>query len=118
MSTNRTRRQRTIQKPTVPSALIYYFQTGDQDQSGFDEIDHYNEFLPDFDAGMGRDIIDYWRACRDEVVAGWIRKHAGSRPFAWWRFDAPEPLREGESEAAFLERHNLLTVMEKRTRKR
>lgn len=34
-----------------------------------------------------------WDSARDEVLAEWIRDHPGTRPWAWWRFDAPrEPL--------------------------
>ena len=32
----------------------------------------------------------------------------GERPWAWWQFDAPEPLPEGETERHYLERHGLI----------
>lgn len=32
----------------------------------------------------------------------------GTRPWAWWRFEAPEPLPEGEEESDYLKRHGLL----------
>jgi hypothetical protein len=32
----------------------------------------------------------------------------GFRPWAWWKFDAPEPLPEGETQRAYLERHGLM----------
>jgi hypothetical protein len=31
----------------------------------------------------------------------------GTRPWAWWEFDAPEPLREHESERDYLQRLKL-----------
>jgi hypothetical protein len=31
----------------------------------------------------------------------------GTRPWAWWKFDAPEPLREHASERDYLQRLNL-----------
>jgi hypothetical protein len=34
-----------------------------------------------------------WRAHRDELLADWIREHAGSRPWSWWRWEALEPRR-------------------------
>jgi hypothetical protein len=94
MPTNRNKRQRQSNKLIVPKALIYYFETGDQDQSAFDECDRYNEFTPDFDAGLGADAIDFWRICREEVVAGWIRKHPGTRPYYWWVVEAPKEPRQ------------------------
>jgi len=37
-----------------------------------------------------------WRAIRSDILADWIREHPGTRPAAWWRYDAPEPrLRVG-----------------------
>jgi hypothetical protein len=31
-----------------------------------------------------------WRAAREDILADWIRDHAGTRPAAWWKYDAPE----------------------------
>jgi hypothetical protein len=36
----------------------------------------------------------------------------GSRPWAWWEYDAPEPVRPRESELAYLTRCGLLTEAE------
>jgi hypothetical protein len=30
-----------------------------------------------------------WKAVREEILANWVRKHPGTRPWAWWRYDAP-----------------------------
>ncbi len=30
-----------------------------------------------------------WETHREEMLAKWIAEHPGSRPFAWWLFDAP-----------------------------
>lgn len=30
-----------------------------------------------------------WRDLRDELLPDWIREHPGTRPWAWWEFDAP-----------------------------
>lgn len=74
-----------------------------------------------------------WRAYRDRLVRFWmsredttterlkrfgidircspgifIRGCAGTRPWAWHCFDAPEPLPEGEDELEYLNRHGLL----------
>lgn len=34
-----------------------------------------------------------WNANRAELLADWITEHPRSRPYAWWRFDAPERRR-------------------------
>ena len=40
-----------------------------------------------------RDPVGDWDRHRDVVLVAWIRKHPGTRPQAWWEFDAPEPRR-------------------------
>ena len=37
----------------------------------------------------------------------------GSRPWAWWQYDAPEPVLAREPEIAYLERCQLLTSQER-----
>lgn len=34
-----------------------------------------------------------WEDLRDELMADWISKHPGTRPLAWWTFEAPERRR-------------------------
>jgi hypothetical protein len=36
----------------------------------------------------------HWRIQRDDVLAWWIKRHPGTRPWCWWRFDAPEDRRQ------------------------
>lgn len=43
--------------------------------------------LESFDA----DLPAAWREHSPELLAVWIRAHPGTRPWAWWRFAAPEP---------------------------
>ena len=31
-----------------------------------------------------------WEDLRDEVLADWIAERPGTRPYAWWKYDAPE----------------------------
>jgi hypothetical protein len=31
-----------------------------------------------------------WDSLRDELLQQWIAEHPGTRPWAWWKFDAPE----------------------------
>src|SRR5215204_3904336 len=48
-----------------------------------------------------------WYAVRDDVLAAWIEDRPGTRPSAWWRFEAPEPRLPRETEAGYLIRMNL-----------
>ena len=34
-----------------------------------------------------------WEANEGAILEDWIREHPGTRPFAWWRWSAPEPRR-------------------------
>lgn len=77
---------------------------------------------PETDEGMA-EIRRIWRDCRESFIARWIDKHPGTRPWAWWQFDAPdEPLRvvgerhgmkQHEPQADYLDRHGLLTEAER-----
>jgi hypothetical protein len=40
----------------------------------------------DFDA-----MREGWEALRDTLLPEFIAEHPGERPYAWWKFDAPEP---------------------------
>lgn len=42
------------------------------------------------DAAMAR---QWWQQYRDTILTAWMASAPGTRPFAWWTFDAPEPLR-------------------------
>lgn len=81
------------------------------------------------------ELLAAWDGNREEYLAAWVDARPGTRPWAWWRFEAPEPRRivSGrarvageffglpdmatpgemvavyESEAAYLERLGLLT---------
>ncbi|WP_232199382.1 hypothetical protein [Thioalkalivibrio thiocyanodenitrificans] len=68
----------------------------------------YHSYLPETicdDERMRRD----WERHRDQLLAEWSATNAGTRPFAWWKFDAPEPRPEAEAEREYLARHGLLT---------
>ena len=64
-----------------------------------------------------------WAAHRERLLSWWITGEnkpqgmkpwtfvitglPGTRPWAWWEFDAPEPLGEHESERDYLQRFDL-----------
>lgn len=124
MATNRTKRTRRTNKPMIPKALTYFFETGDQDQSRFAQEDRFNEFLTLCATMNGPDIGVLWSICKDEIIRNWIKKFPCTRPFFWWITDAPGS--EGlvfpvgfcyttipENQSKFLKEHGLLTATEK-----
>ena len=60
---------------------------------------------------------ELWAAYGNQITREWIAKNPGTRPPAWWRFNAvvsPEP---DDDEFECLKRHNLLTPGELRAPK-
>ena len=53
-----------------------------------------------------------WEMHRDALIEAWLAEHPGTRPAAFWAFDAADR-RESETETAYLTRHKLLTVSER-----
>ena len=51
-----------------------------------------------------------WRAAALELLP---MVSPGSRPWAWWQYDAPEPLLPREPEIAYLERCRILSDAER-----
>jgi len=63
---------------------------------------------------------EMWNEIKDAELAKWIKKHPGTRPYAWWDYDCPErvPCDDPErvdlkASSAYLARHGLLTPGEK-----
>jgi hypothetical protein len=48
-----------------------------------------------------------WALYGEDFLRTWVEVNPGSRPFAWWKFTAPEPLRDGEDQADYLTRFDL-----------
>jgi hypothetical protein len=61
-----------------------------------------------------RRVETLWREYGDLIVARHVARWPFSRPPNWWHLDAPEWLREGETQREYLERHRLLLPSEKR----
>jgi hypothetical protein len=66
-------------------------------------------------------VAPLWRRHGPTVLADWVRRRPGTRPWAWWRFDAPESRRTRtpgrvpvpENQADYLDRLDLLTDAER-----
>jgi hypothetical protein len=56
-----------------------------------------------------------WQFHGRRLTAEWIGRRPGTRPPAWWEFEAPAPRLAGESEYVYLLRHGLLTRWEARS---
>jgi hypothetical protein len=113
MPTNRNRRTRKSTKAAIPKALIYFFETGSTDQSGFIESERVNPFLI-MDDRKGSRLEKNWHLYRDRVISDWIKKHPCSRPHGFWKFDkSEEPRKQFETQATYLQKHGLLTAGEK-----
>jgi len=66
-------------KPT-PEWLINGLKTGEWPKAG--EEGCFDRFTRKF----GKE----WAKHKKEIMPGWINEHPGTRPWAWWKFDAPE----------------------------
>lgn len=53
---------------------------------------HSMAFLPGTEDE--EELPGLWESQRDEILAAWIRENPGTRPAAWWSFDAPGPRRQ------------------------
>jgi hypothetical protein len=61
-----------------------------------------------------RSLHSFWDEHSAAIIAEWVIDRPGTRPSLFWLFDAPEPRCAFESEAAFLDRFQLLLPGEKR----
>jgi hypothetical protein len=56
-----------------------------------------------------------WFELWQDLLPLFIDVNPGCRPWAWWQWDAPEPIGDGETEYDYLKRHGLLTPEETET---
>lgn len=71
------------------------------------EAEGLNPFLVGFVDAMPSEYRAMWHRAREATLEVWTVRHPGTRPPAWWEFDAPE-VRTDESEHEYLERLGLL----------
>ena len=82
--------------------------------SGVLNLEQYLEMLlgPKEASAFGTDFARRaaWHAHKAELLP---LVDPGSRPWAWWQYDAPEPVLAREPERAYLERCQLLSTDER-----
>jgi len=85
MATKRTRRGRGF-RGNVAEWKIKYFYDGEYQHGSWEffgwDCPHEYE---------GSEILKDWHAVREGLVAAWTKEKPGTRPWAWWEFESPEP---------------------------
>src|SRR5262245_3435777 len=109
MPTKRRRRVRGRVQP-VSAQVLHYLRTGEY---GLGDHDDSGEFW-DLFLLSPQQFRDLWATHRTELLAEWMRTQpAGTRPWAWWEYEAPDDQGDTETDAAFLERHGFLEARER-----
>jgi len=52
---------------------------------------------PDTAEGLQR-LREIWEQVREQFMDRWVQKHPATRPWAWWKLDAPELRRRSDGE--------------------
>src|SRR4051794_33521765 len=73
----------------------------------FDRIDlqigpakvHFSALGTSREPQLMRALEVFWRIHRDDLLADWETSFPGRRPWAWWAFDAREPMPAADEQA-------------------
>lgn len=85
MPTKRQRIPHTWQPP-VADGLVQFLETG--------KLPKDDQFFDVLLLVANEDTLKAtWHTHRDQILGEWIRRSPGCRPWAWWRYDSPEPRR-------------------------
>jgi hypothetical protein len=85
MPTNRAKRTRIRTQAAVEPAKVYYLTYGT-----LEGAPPHNEFIMfDIDRPGHLSFYETWGKVREEVMAAWVKEHPGTRPYGWWKYDAP-----------------------------
>jgi hypothetical protein len=88
---------------TMDASDVYHAQTGKP------FVKAGQPYLED-DPDLWQEV---WEQAAEMLLAHWIGLHPGSRPPAWWEFEAPdEPHGDDESELTYLDRMGLIEAPE------
>lgn len=82
MPTNRRRRRLQVIPKTTEAEWLFLIDERDKAK----KIDVAVHLLP---MGGGSRYRDLWKRACENVMAFWIERYPGTRPQAWWDFDAP-----------------------------
>ena len=85
-------RREKMRRESVSPSLVAYFCAGrwPTDSNGQQTAGLLSLVFLRSDAALRAD----WQAVRDDVLASWVVDHPGTRPWAWWAWDAPRWRRE------------------------
>jgi len=76
----------------LPALVRHYLLTGDWlDRDDPERAGSTFALILLLNAGQrnGDGLEPHWRAHKTALLRQWVGKHPGTRPWAWWRFDAP-----------------------------
>ena len=110
MATNRTRRMRGRANITLDESIERFLCSGEAERDTAAWELRVSRFF--FDGYDGK-IKAAWEERRGAILPEWIKSHPATRPWAFWKVEQ-RGYRGGESEAAYLDRHGLLTASEKK----
>jgi len=77
-------------RPVYSDVRKNYLLTGEWNLPDANEDEQWDVFAF---SGDGAAIRAAWEDLREELLADWLWQRPGTRPWPWWDFDAPEPLR-------------------------
>ena len=83
--------RRAAKVAQLPEWVGRYFLEGELPATG--TPDHFDWGQVCFFSGRDSER-NLWSHHEAELLSVWIAKHPGSRPWAWWRFSAPEGRRQ------------------------
>src|SRR5215207_9642710 len=124
---------RARRAPISEVEWLFFLDSIPDDKEAADYTDDENldlyrlETRHDINAPMRRPTYDErnfdytekrWHVVRGDVLAHWIEHHPGSRPTAWWKFEAHEPRKPRETQAMYLTRMGLWAPGEKAWKRR
>lgn len=96
MTTTKRRKTRGRKSSKTSPITWRYFMHGKQPESSMTDDERWEEAMLLGDRRgpeTGMTAGELWNKQKPAIMRTWLRQHSGRRPFAWWRFDAPEPRR-------------------------
>lgn len=112
MATNRKRTPRSRRDAGLNQAQMDWLHSLPYPDNPVEPWDYFcaytNSGLPQYRTGP-----ELWDRYKETILDDWIKENPCTRPERYWEFDAPGERLPGESQAAYLDRHGLLTKEEK-----